>query len=111
MNQTPSAKVLEVYLENQSQGTIILYANGGISVSKVKLNENFLKQVQNKTSMMVPGGTYSFEYGMFKKTLEMSLDKATPGQKVNVREKIIPDGRQKLLDQQYRIKYRNQIAP
>jgi hypothetical protein len=110
MNPTPRAKVLEVYLENQSQGTFQLYVNGGIKVSKVKLNESFLKHVQNKTSMMVVGATYGFGYQEFVKTLERGLDKATPGQDLRIREKTLSLKVQKLLDQQYRIKFQNQIV-
>jgi hypothetical protein len=119
MNQTPGAtkkaSVLEVYLENQKQGTIHLYVNGGIKVSKVKLDEGFLKRVHGPTQMMNQSTTYTgFNLVRYREALEGSLNtalrKSNPiHPRVKVREKNLNGTCQKLLEKQYRMKHGHQI--
>ena len=118
MNQTPStgkAKVLEVYLEKNSQritqGTIQVYKNGSIKVSKVKLNPSFLEQVQAPTQMLIPNGEYQgFSLNQYMETLEKGFNKGNDYRngKIRVREKILPPEYQKLFDKSARLKYAHQ---
>jgi hypothetical protein len=111
MNQTPvSAKVLEVLLLGKPQGNIHIYVNGGIRVSKINFekHEEFLKQVQNKTSMMVPGGRYSFEYQEYIRGLQKSLNYVLTGKPegpIEIKEKYLNPKHQELLNKQYRMLY------
>ena len=105
MNPTPRAKILEIILGGEHQGNIHLYANGDIRVSKVKLKQSFLEQVNGKTSMMNTNGSYGFSYQTYLRILQNSLNKAIPGNKVEIREKNLAPRYQELLNKQYRMLY------
>jgi hypothetical protein len=111
MNHPPRAKVLELYLGGIPQGTINLYVNGGIKVSKVKLSESFLKQVNGSGTMMVPGATYGFDYQSYIQTLKNSVGKSFPNKEIQIREKRLGEKLEKLLQRQYQTKYGSRISP
>jgi len=97
MNQTPIPKILEILVDGTVQGSLHLNVNGKIKIIKIKLDK--IENKLTRKNLLHANTDYSsLGYEGYKTILEKGLQSDLYNNKVEVKEKQLPDKLVKLYE-------------